>query len=75
MAKQKLTSKDIELIKHWGSQGFTHKFIASQINCSRGNITKILKGDRWGEVKQPNYARGEELHWRFLQYGTLSTHG
>jgi transcriptional regulator len=73
MAKQKLTSKDIELIKHWGSKGFTHKLIASQMGCSRANITKILNEYRWSEIKQPNYARGEELHYRFLQYGTLST--
>jgi hypothetical protein len=74
MAKQKLTHYDVELIKHLGSQGIEHKVIASQMGCSRGNITKILNEQRWSEVKRPNFARGEELHWRFIQYGNLKTY-
>jgi len=75
MAKQKLTSKDVELIKHWGSQGLKHWVIASAFDCSRGNITKILKGYRWSEIPKPNYARGEELAYRFLQHGTTEYNG
>jgi hypothetical protein len=75
MAKQRLTSKDIELIKHWGRQGQKHWVIASAFNCSRENITKILRGYRWSEVPVPNYARGEELSFRFLQHGTTEYNG
>jgi hypothetical protein len=71
MAKQKLTSQEIELIKHWAFQGFTHKFISTQIGCSRVHINRIINKKRWAEVDQPNFARGEELHWRFIQYGKL----
>lgn len=69
MAKQKLTTRDIELIKHFGLYGHTHEFISNLMDCSRGHITKILNGKRWSEVPRPHYARGEELYYRFLQNG------
>jgi hypothetical protein len=74
MAKQRFSKQDVELIKHWASKGTKHGVISQMMNCSRSHITRILNKQRWAEVEKPNHARGEELHWRFMQYGTLNTH-
>ena len=71
MAKQKLTSRHIELIKYWGAIGFTHQHISDLMDCTRGHITKILNSKRWSEVKIPTLTRAKELERRLYQDGKL----
>jgi hypothetical protein len=69
MAKQRFTKKHIQLIKHLSTKQITHKMIASWVGCSRAHITKILNNKRWSEIPEPDFAKGEELFWRFMQKG------
>lgn len=72
MAKQKLTYREVLLIKHLLQQGVSNKGISSLIGkVGTKAISKIKLGQRWAEVPTPPNEYGEELLLRFNRTKTL----
>jgi len=69
MAKQKLTNKHVQLIKHLlFSQGWNCRSISDFIGLVGPKaISKIKLEHRWSEVSQPTYELGQELYFRFFR--------
>ena len=72
MAKQKLTHKEVQLIKHLIRKGMGDRQISLLIGkVGRLAILKIRHETRWKEVPVPNEMYGEELLLRFQRLNTL----
>ena len=76
MGKQKLTSKQVELIKHLRVHLLmTQKNVSDYFDgmVTRECISKIDNEMRWSEVKIPSFARGQELLNRYNETKNLET--
>lgn len=72
MAKQKLTYKEVQLIKHLIRKGMRDGQISRLIGkVGRLAILKIRHKTRWQEVPPPPELYGEELLLRFQRLNTL----
>lgn len=72
MAKQKLTYKEVLLIKHLIQIGTPNTTISSLIGkVGPKAISKIKHGHRWGEVPAPSPEYGNELYLRLTRLKTL----
>jgi hypothetical protein len=72
MAKQKLTYKEVLLIKHLLGQGLKSVEIHNLIGkVGIKQISKIKLGQRWAEVPTPNPEYGNELLLRLQRLKTL----
>jgi hypothetical protein len=72
MAKQKLTYKEVLLIKYL----LNNNWNCTQIQKLIGKvgvkaISKIKNNLRWAEVPTPNILYGNELYLRYIRKGTL----
>lgn len=68
MAKQKLTSDHVKLIRHLF---YNERLNCYQIQretrlCTRAHIQRIVKGIRWGEIDTPSQNVGHLLYWKWI---------
>lgn len=72
MAKQKLTYKEVLLIKYLLNNNWTCTQIQKLIGkVGVKAISKIKNNLRWTEVPTPNILYGNELYLRYIRKGTL----
>jgi hypothetical protein len=72
MAKQKLTYKEVILIKYLLNSGHTSVSISKLIGkVGPKAISKIKLGQRWSEVPAPTPEYGNELYLRLQRLKTL----
>ena len=50
--KAKLQVEQIAAIRHLGNEGHLHREIAERFGISREAISQVLRGERWGHVKE-----------------------
>ncbi len=67
MARIKLNHEKVEVIKHLlSTTKMKHKDIASLMDISREQISKINKNLRWNYVNTPSKTRGQYLYYKHL---------
>lgn len=72
MAKQKLTYKEVLLIKYLLNNNWKCTHIQKLIGkVGVKAISKIKNNHRWAEVPTPNILYGNELYLRYIRKGTL----